>query len=143
MQQDVNINDHITITNPNVPLVDTSIESPITYEEVKQSILRAKLGKPVSCDVLSTEALDNDITYKFLFKLLQNCFETGVMPSLWLKGIITPLPKDNTLDPRDPMNYRGINLVCSMYKLYCYILNARLLTLSEVNGLIADAQNGF
>ncbi len=84
--------------------------------------------------------LDNDTACKFLFKLFQNCFVTGVVPSLWLKGIITPLPKDNS---RDSMNDRGITLACSMYKLYCYILNARLVTWSEANGLIADAQNGF
>ncbi len=73
MQQDVNINDHITITNPNVPLVDIGIESPITYEEVKKSILRAKLGKAAGREDLPTETLINDTARKFLFKLFQNC----------------------------------------------------------------------
>ncbi len=78
MQQDVNINDHNTITNPNVPLVDTGIESPITYEEVNNSILRAKLGKAVGCDVLSTEALNNDTARKFSL----NCFKI-VLRLVW------------------------------------------------------------
>ncbi len=37
---------------------------------------------------------------------------------MWIKGIINPIPKDNTLNPRDPMSYRGITMACAMYKLY-------------------------
>ncbi len=63
---------------------------------------------------------------------------------MWMKGIINPYPKDNTLDPReDPMNYRAITLACAMYKLYCGVLNSRLVALAEVNDFIEDEQNGF
>ena len=61
----------------------------------------------------------------------------------WIKGIINPIPKDYTLDQRDPMNFRGITLACSMYKLYCSILNSRLTVWAEMNNLSADEQNGF
>ncbi len=59
------------------------------------------------------------------------------------KGIINPIPKDNTLDPIDPMSYRGITLACAMYKLYCGVLNSRLVAWAEENGLIEDEQHGF
>ncbi len=41
------------------------------------------------------------------------------------------------------MSYRGITLACAMYKLYCGVLNNRLVAWTEVNGLIEDEQNGF
>ena len=65
------------------------------------------------------------------------------MPSEWSKVIISPIPKSTTADPRDPLSYRGIALSCSMYKLYCSILENRLSSWSEENNKIVDEQNGF
>ena len=138
--QSINTDNHSNIPTP---LIDTGLDNPITMEEVRKCVIKAKMGKAVGCDELPAEVLDNETARQFLYSLFHTCYETGIVPSLWLKGIINPLPKDNTLDPRDPMNYRGITLACSMYKLYCYILNARLVTWSETNGLVDDAQNGF
>ena len=127
----------------NPPLIDTGLENEITLQEVKKAMSKAKHGKAVGCDDIPTEVLDNDSAVQFLFSLFHTCFESGIIPSLWLKGIIHPIPKDNTLDPRNPLNYRGITLACSTYKLYCSILNTRLVTWSEMNNLICDEQNGF
>ncbi len=41
------------------------------------------------------------------------------------------------------MNYRSITLACSLYKLYCNILNSHLAKWADVNGLIIDGQNSF
>ncbi len=41
------------------------------------------------------------------------------------------------------MNYQGIALACSMYKLYCSVLNSRLMEWTAANKLIGDSQNGF
>ena len=67
----------------------------------------------------------------------------GIIPSLWSKCIISPIPKSSTTDPRDPLSYRGIALASSMYKLYCFILNNRISSWCEANGKIVDEQNGF
>ena len=64
----------------------------------------------------------------FLHKLFNICFNFGKIPSVWFKGIITPIPKCSTSDPRDPLSYRGITLAPCAYKLYCSILNNRLVT---------------
>ena len=66
-----------------------------------------------------------------------------MIPSIWRKAIKTPLPKDNTKDPRIPLHYRGISLLCAVSKLYSSVLNNRLLPYLENNGLLVDEQNGF
>ncbi len=56
---------------------------------------------------------------------------------------MNPIPKNSTTDPRDPLNYRGIILASSAYKLYAGILNRRLTIWTELNGKVGDEQNGF
>ena len=46
-------------------------------------------------------------------------------------------------DRRDPLNYRGITLASSVYKLYCIVLNNRLSNWENEQSVIADNQNGF
>ena len=58
-------------------------------------------------------------------------------------GIINPIPKSSTMDPRDPLSYRGITLASAMYKIYCAVLNKRLSKWVENNGILVDEQNGF
>ncbi len=70
-------------------------------------------------------------------------FEKQVFPSSWHKSIINPIPKNITSGQREPSNYRGISLTCAMYKVYCGVLNNRLVTWAEINGLITDEQTGF
>lgn len=71
------------------------------------------------------------------------CFQSGLVPSEWQRGIIAPIPKCDSDDPRVPLNYRGITLASSVYKLYCSILNSRLSAWAESNDLLSDCQNGF
>ena len=75
--------------------------------------------------------------------LFNKCFTTGIIPSAWKQGIINPIPKSTTADRTDTLNYRGITLTSSVYKLYCIILNNRLSNWETENAVIADNQNGF
>ena len=59
------------------------------------------------------------------------CFKNSRLPSLWLKSIINPIPKSQKDDPRVPLNYRGISLMSTVYKLYSTLLNDRLTTFLE------------
>ena len=47
------------------------------------------------------------------------------------------------MDSRDPLSYREITLTPVIYKMYCFILNKRLSSWDEHNGVITDNQNGF
>ena len=62
---------------------------------------------------------------------------------MWSKGIITPIPNCTTSDPRDPKSYRGITLIPCSYKLYCSILNNRLVSWLESRNILHDEPNGF
>ncbi len=78
-----------------------------------------------------------------MLKLFDKCFGKQIIPSMLRKGVINPISKDCTKDPRQPTNYRGITLACVMYMVYCGVLNGRLVTWAEVNELLCDEQNGF
>ena len=71
------------------------------------------------------------------------CLDSGKIPSVWTKAIISPIPKSSTSDSRIPMNYRGISLISCVAKIYSSILNAKVLDVLEEEELIVDEQNGF
>ena len=77
---------------------------------------------------IPVEVLRNDWSVAHLVKLFNVCFHTGTVPDQWSRGIIIPIPKDAKNDLRDPLNYRGITVACATYKLYCSVLNNRLIT---------------
>ena len=87
--------------------------------------------------------LQSDTCVHFLHRLFCVCFETGKIPEAWEYGIITPLLKDSSSDPRNPMNYRGITVTPAAYKAFCNVLNQRLTCWVESTGRLTDYQTGF
>ncbi|CAG2248147.1 unnamed protein product [Mytilus edulis] len=115
----------------------------ITNEEVVKILKLSKAGKSPGCDEIPMEMYKNQTAINALTQVFNICYNTGMIPELWSRGIITPIPKSSTSDPRDPMSYRGITLAPTSYKLYCGVLNSRLtVKLDELN-FIHDEQNGF
>ena len=127
------------------PLYDEtrSLNIPISRDEIEKVVFRAKNGKSVGPDKIPYEILKFPSVIDALYSLFNFCLDSGLIPSIWRKAIITPIPKDSTKDPRIPLNYRGISLLCAVRKLYSSVLNARLLPYLENNGLLVDEQNGF
>ena len=78
-----------------------------------------------------------------MYVLFSQIFESGVMPTIWKSSIIKPIPKSALLDSRLPLQYRGISLLSTMYKIFSYVLNRRISNCIETNDLVADEQNGF
>ena len=127
---------------PEFPKSDcSSLNCPITYEEVRKAVYEAKLRKASGIDGIPAEVLRNETCIDLLFKIVSYAFANDKVPSEWSKGIIKPLPKGD--DPRNPLNYRPITIISIPCKIYANILNKRLLLWLEGNGLIADEQNGF
>ena len=122
---------------------DNNLNKEISVHEVSNIVLKAKNGKAVGIDKIPNEVLKNNTCILFLKCLFNLCFDTGKSPGCWHDGIIVPVPKSKTLDPRIPLNYRGISLLCTSSKLYSSLLNKRLLNFLESNHLLADEQNGF
>ncbi len=123
--------------------IDISFENSMSLLEINKVLSHMKIGKASGIDEILLEALKNDGLKCFMFKHFNLCFEKQVFPSLWHKSIINSIPKNSTSDQLEPSNYRGMSLVCAMYKVYCGVLNNRLVTWADINGLIIDEQNGF
>ena len=81
----------------------------VTEDEVRRVINRAKNKKAFGIDGIPNEVLKNETMVALLTKLFQFSFENGIVPSLWKKAIIKPIPKSSRDDPRMPLNYRGIS----------------------------------
>ena len=94
--------------------------------EVRKAIFSAKRDKACGIDEIPCDVLRNGTSVSFLQILFNVCYNSGFIPTEWGRGIINPIPKSRTSDPRDPLSYRGITLPPAIYKLYCSILNERL-----------------
>ena len=121
----------------------TYLNRNVETSEVHKHVWKMKNKKSPGIDSLPYEVLKNDTVINALTHLYQMCLDSGKIPSVWTKAIISPIPKSSTSDSRIPMNYRGISLISCVAKIYSSILNARVLDVSEEEELIVDEQNGF
>ncbi len=119
------------------------LNSMILPHEVRKCIFTAKNNKSIGLDNLPYEILKNEISVSLLTKLFNVIFQSRIVPSLWLKAIIKPIPKSAMTDARMPLQYRGISLLSTVSKLYTGILNKRLSEFAECQGLFVEEQNGF
>ena len=120
-----------------------SFNENISIIEIKRAVEKAKTGKAVGSDAIHAEVVKNDSAVLYMHTLFNVCFNKSIVPSIWNKCIINPIPKSSATDPRDPLSYRGISLASSIYKMYCSILNDRLCNWVEEHNLLEDEQGGF
>ena len=64
-----------------------------------------------------------------------------MFPSDWRKGIIIPIYKKGDTDK--VINYRGITLLSTAYKIYAAVLNERLKNEIEEKNILPEIQAGF
>ena len=123
---------------------DSSLNIPISYDEVAKAIDKLKNGKSGGEDniineyiKLSSELLIN--RYVNLFNLI---LSSGVYPRSWTLGTIIPIYK-NKGDIEDPANYRPITLSSCLAKLFSLILNERLTNFLKTNDTLNQNQGAF
>ena len=119
------------------------INQPLSYDEIENVTKNLKLKKATGFDSIPNEVLKHPDVIYLLYKLLDKCFEYCKVPSIWLKSIITPIPKSADKDPFVPINYRGISLLSCISKIFSSIINNRIVNYLEFLELYADEQNGF
>ena len=100
------------------------------YEEV---VLPGRVGKPVR--------LREQVLLGELHTLFAAAFQSRQVPKVWCAAFLSAVYKQG--DPRDMDNYRGIAVGSVMGKIYSMILESRLSTYCERNGLRAEGQAGF
>ena len=121
---------------------DDLLNCPISLEEINRVLSKAKSGKAVGIENIPNEILKCDKFVPVLHMLFSACFEHNMIPSLWYKTIIQHVLKRGK-DSRDPSNYRGISLMSTIAKLFSGILNDRICSYLDENGLLCEEQNGF
>ena len=136
----VNINMHSTQNNENMSCY---LQDPIQMTEIESALKRMKSNKATGIDEIPMEVLKCRNIRQTLCVLYNKCFSLGKIPNMRKMGIITPVPKSSTADTRDPLSYRGIHITSALYKLYCNILNERLIKWESELEILGDTQNGF
>ncbi len=76
-----------------------------------------------------------------ILKLFNVVLSVGYFPDIWNQGLITPIFKNR--DKFDPNNYRGICVSSNLGKLFCSIINARLLYFITTHNVLSRSQMGF
>ncbi len=137
------IMENSAVVNEDTYVTHQVMNGAIQLTEVRKVVQSAKNNKSPGVDALPNEVFKNEQSEQLLCAFFNKCFLTRIFPSDWCKAVIKPIPKGRKYDPRLPMNYRGISLLCTMYKLYTSILNNRLVKYLESNGIFVDEQNGF
>ncbi len=119
------------------------LDNEISLDEVRKVVNHAHNRKSVGIDNLPYEIFKNSDSHVILTLLFNKIYEYSITPSIWNLAIIKPIPKNSLADPRLPLEYRGISLLSTVYKLFTSVLNNRIVKTAEQNNLYADEQNGF
>ena len=127
-------------------LLEGDVNSPlnrrISKEEVELVTNRSLRNKAVGLDDIPNELLKHPQVIKLMYSLFNLCLDIGMVPEIWKKSIIHPIPKDSGCHT-DPLKYRGLALQSCIFKLFCSILNERLVSHLNDKDIIVDEQNGF
>jgi exonuclease III len=81
----------------------------ISLDEIEKVVNRLKTKKATGVDYIPNEVLKSTSVSLLLYNLFTACFKTGIIPSVWSKALIKPIPKCSSKDPYVPLNYRGIS----------------------------------
>ena len=122
---------------------NNNLNIPIKEIEIKKAIKNLKNQKSAGNDRIRNEMhkCGENLIISPLTKLFNIILETGIYPDLWTKGLITPIYKSG--DKSDPSNYRGICVTSCLGKLFCSILNIRLLEFVQTRNILHPSQIGF
>lgn len=112
-----------------------------SFEEVETAILQLKNNKSPGTDDIPGELIKNggDLLVSKLHMLIENIWDTEVMPEEWNDGIICPIYKNG--DKLKCSNYRPITLLNIAYKVFAKILFTRIKP--YVDNQLGEYQCGF
>ena len=102
-----------------------TLNRPIALQETVNSLKTLRNGKAVGIDNIANEILKVQTIQNCLHSLFASCFEYGMVPGMWLQGIIHPILKRGK-NPLFPTNHRGISLMTTVCKTFSYIINNRI-----------------
>ena len=115
------------------------LDRQIDREEIAQCVKNNKTG---GCDGIVGELLKYGSSGMvcLLPQLFSVVWREELVPRQWREGLIVNLLK---WDKEDPGNYRGITLLSVVGKVFCKILNNRLVERLDRGGILHEGQAGF
>ena len=115
----------------------------ITLEEVEWALHQVNSEVSPGADGVSIRMMSANVLRNLWVALFNECWVSGMVPKMWRKGLIVPVPKSHKAGACVPDNFRGISLTSVVCKVFCLILKERLAVVAEENGLLANEQGGF
>ena len=118
------------------------LNSPITEQEIKQSIKHLKNNEAAGADGVVSEMFKfaGNCLILYIHSLFNRIFDTGVYPVLWSNSTIIPIHKKGSVNVTD--NYRGICLSSIFSKNFTRILNVRLQKWATIINLYQKNKQG-
>ena len=112
-------------------------------QEVNEAINSLSTKKAPGMDGIVNEIIKEGkvLFTPLLCRLFNSILKTGIYPENWCKAVIVPIHKGGKLN--DTNNYRGISLLSNVSKVFCRILNQRLVQWANDNELMYEEQAGF
>eukprot|EP00245_Coleochaete_scutata_P003922 TRINITY_DN159_c0_g2_i4.p1 TRINITY_DN159_c0_g2~~TRINITY_DN159_c0_g2_i4.p1 ORF type:complete len:1129 (+),score=206.75 TRINITY_DN159_c0_g2_i4:285-3671(+) len=116
----------------------------ITTEEVDAAVKKLKSKKSADRDSLTVELLRLgviDMLLPPMTVIFNKLFKGGAFPSLWNVGLLHPIFKKG--DQEECSNYRTVTVISLFAKIYSTLLEKRIATWAEREGIRARGQAGF
>ena len=120
------------------------LDSLITLQELKNKLQALKARKACGPDGICTKMLKHGDPKlnEAILKIFNLTLNTGCFPAIWNQGLITtPIFKSG--DKFDPHNYRGICVSSNLGKVFCSIINARILAFLKEHDVLSKSQIDF
>ena len=119
------------------------LDETIVDSELFNASKKLKTKKAVYNDKIRNEMIKSSVNIlkTGFLKIFNKILKTGEFPEIWTEGLISPIHKSG--DSLDPNNYRGICVSSCMGKLFCSILNNRLMNFVNNKKIIHPSQIGF
>lgn len=137
------IQEKLQILEATIKNYQNPLDYQITMKELEDNIKKLKPGKACGPDSIRTEMLKHSTPElrQALLKLFNLVFQAGCFPDIWNQGLISPIYKSG--DKFDPNNYRGICVSSNLGKIFCSIINARMLAFLMKHNVLSKGQIGF
>ena len=122
---------------------DAFLDKEIEKGEIAKCVRKLKNNKTGGSDGIVGELLKygGSGMVDLLEQLLSVIWQEEIVPRQWRDGLIVNIFKKG--DREDPGNYRGITLLSVVGKVFCKILNNRLVQCLDKEGALHEGQAGF
>ncbi len=89
---------------------NTDLYAPISFQELDTLIGKLKYNKATVIDKILNEVIKQNHVMILLHSLFNEFFSSTLLPSVWLKAVISPIPKCSSKDPCITLNQ--FTLIC-------------------------------